>query len=149
MSISKGIARLFPCPCHVRNKSTPTHTSALHTISCFLSTPNPKICLSQDLQNCAMHKTDNSMKSPIDICWNVGKELRMDSPIHTQYLCSGGATTLTWQMGPGQSTPLLSCAHQCLQTTVLTREPRCWTLDSSNPSGAHKFFSACKLQFNS
>ena len=29
-----------------------------------------------------------------DICWNVDKELRMDSPIHTEYLRSGGATAL-------------------------------------------------------
>ena len=80
----QGDVSAIPMPMSCQKQiDTHTHTSALHTISCFLSTPNPKICLSQDLQNCAMHKTDNSMKSPMDICWNVDKELRMDSPIHT------------------------------------------------------------------
>merc|ERR1711874_965837 len=30
----------------------------------------------------------------IHICWNVDKEERIDPPIHTEYLRSGGATTL-------------------------------------------------------
>ena len=30
----------------------------------------------------------------IHICWNVLSEARMDPPIHTEYLRSGGATTL-------------------------------------------------------
>ncbi len=90
----QGDVSAIPMPMSCQ-KQIDTHTHKCTSHNQFvLTTPNPKICLSQDLPNCAMHKTDNSMKSPIDICWNVDKELRMDSPIHTQYLRSGGATTL-------------------------------------------------------
>ena len=55
MSICKGMFRLFPCQCHVRNQSTPTHTSALHTKFVFdnskpqdLFVPrSPKLCHAQ------------------------------------------------------------------------------------------------------
>merc|ERR1711959_452498 len=38
----------------------------------------------------------DSSYSPLEIhiCWNVLKEERMEPPIHTEYLRSGGATTL-------------------------------------------------------
>merc|ERR1719181_1777463 len=38
----------------------------------------------------------DSSYSPLEIhiCWNVLKEERMDPPIHTEYLRSGGAITL-------------------------------------------------------
>merc|ERR1719401_410013 len=44
---------------------------------------------------CTMVGPDSSY-SPLEIhiCWNVLKEDRMDPPIHTEYLRSGGATTL-------------------------------------------------------
>ena len=32
----------------------------------------------------------------IHICWKVDREARIEPPIHTEYLLSGGATTLTF-----------------------------------------------------
>merc|ERR1712070_618868 len=34
----------------------------------------------------------------IHICWKVEREERMDPPIHTEYLRSGGATTLIFMV---------------------------------------------------
>ena len=34
----------------------------------------------------------------IHICWKVGKELKIDPPIHTQYLRPGGATTVIFMV---------------------------------------------------
>merc|ERR1712085_153120 len=44
---------------------------------------------------CTMVGPDSSC-SPLEIhiCWNVLREDRMEPPIHTEYLRSGGATTL-------------------------------------------------------
>merc|ERR1712192_96916 len=44
---------------------------------------------------CTMVGPDSSY-SPLEIhiCWNVLREDKMDPPIHTEYLRSGGATTL-------------------------------------------------------
>merc|ERR1712046_294416 len=44
---------------------------------------------------CTMVGTDSSY-SPLEIhiCWKVLNEERMEPPIHTEYLRSGGATTL-------------------------------------------------------
>merc|ERR1719476_1262994 len=44
---------------------------------------------------CTMVGPDSSY-SPLEIhiCWNVLSDDRMDPPIHTEYLRSGGATTL-------------------------------------------------------
>ena len=42
----------------------------------------------------------------IHICWNVESDARIEPPIHTEYLRSGGAMILTWSglgigLGPG------------------------------------------------
>merc|ERR1711935_1279527 len=48
---------------------------------------------------CTMVGPDSSY-SPfeIHICWNVLNEERMEPPIHTEYLRSGGATTLIFMV---------------------------------------------------
>merc|ERR1712129_84212 len=59
-----------------------------------------QICtVAQKHLRCTMVGPDSSY-SPfeIHICWNVDKELRMDPPIHTEYLRSGGATTLIFMV---------------------------------------------------
>ena len=44
----------------------------------------------------------------IHICWNVDKEARMEPPIQTEYLRSGGATILTF-MDDGASAVISFC----------------------------------------
>merc|ERR1712182_94491 len=48
---------------------------------------------------CTMVGPDSSY-SPLEIhiCWKVDREDRMDPPIHTEYLRSGGATTLIFMV---------------------------------------------------
>merc|ERR1740120_461166 len=48
---------------------------------------------------CTMEGPDSSY-SPLEIhiCWKVEREERMEPPIHTEYLRSGGATTLIFMV---------------------------------------------------
>merc|ERR1719217_29003 len=48
---------------------------------------------------CTMVGPDSSYSAlEIHICWNVLKEERIEPPIHTEYLRSGGATTLIFMV---------------------------------------------------
>merc|ERR1719460_2525722 len=58
-------------------------------------TPTTQIHNNQKHLRCTMVGPDSSY-SPLEIhiCWNVLNEDKMEPPIHTEYLRSGGATTL-------------------------------------------------------
>ena len=58
----------------------------------------------------------------IHICWNVDRDARMDPPIQTEYLRSGGATTLTCRRQATFSTCAVNSSLQGKSTLLMASE---------------------------
>merc|ERR1712085_146729 len=61
----------------------------------------------------------DSSYSPLEIhiCWKVLKDDKMEPPIQTEYLRSGGATTLIFIEDGANAVALLSYFRQCPRTS--------------------------------
>merc|ERR1711907_599290 len=81
----------------IKNQSGQAHASTQGRLTApSLKHGGTTKCLSaQKHFRCTMVGPDSSYSAlEIHICWKVLSEERMDPPIHTEYLRSGGATTL-------------------------------------------------------
>lgn len=54
------------------------------------------------------HNTNNNAHLVIHMFWKVDREDRMEPPIHTRYLRSGGATTRTFTAEPPRAVTSLN-----------------------------------------
>lgn len=73
--------------------------------------------------------TDSSYSDlAIHICWKVDKEARMEPPIQTEYLRSGGATICT--------SALITVHHETLCPLAITRENR-YDIASASRNNIH------------